>query len=279
MTIPTPAPIPAPTPAPSSVLTVTRDGPVATVTLNRPDKLNALNAALWRDLAGVFRALDRDEGLRCLLLRGAPGMSGAATHLSAGGDISEFTTLRATPEQARAYAHLMVEALAALAAVRHPVVVQAEGHCIGGGTELVVYSDIRIAGASARFGIPINRLGFVMSYPELDGFIARVGRSVALEMLLEGRILSAEEALAKGLVSRIVADDAVADEAARAAARIAEAAPLVNRWHKAFANRLLSPAPLTAAELEEGFACYSTADYQQGIRAFVDKRKPVFEGR
>lgn len=241
--------------------------------LNRPDKMNVLNAELWQALYLAFETLSADDSVRCILLRGA-----GIQAFCAGGDISEFQDLRATPSQAREYAALMYRTLAALRDCPHPMVAQISGNCIGGGVELAMLCDIRIAGQSARFGIPINRLGFVMSYPELDGLISVVGRSAAMEILLEGRIFDAAEALRIGLVSRLVNDAEIEVEAMAAANRIAAGAPLVNRWHKKFARRLADPKPLSEDELAEGFACFETEDYHRGVTAFVSKIKPQFEG-
>jgi enoyl-CoA hydratase/carnithine racemase len=249
------------------------EGGICRLTLNRPDKMNVLNAALWQALEMEFRRLSADAEVRCILLCGAGDQA-----FCAGGDITEFQTLRATPAQARAYAAQMYRTLDALKECPHPMVAQISGNCIGGGTELAMLCDIRIAGQGARFGIPINRLGFVMSHPELEGLMAAVGRSAALEILLEGRIFGADEALRIGLVSRLVTDASVADEAMASARRIAAGAPLVNRWHKKFARRLADPTPLSEVELAEGFACFETGDYRRGVEAFVTKSKPQFEG-
>jgi enoyl-CoA hydratase/carnithine racemase len=118
-----------------------------------------------------------------------------------------------------------------------------------------------------------------MGYGELQGLLAVVGRAVTLEILLEGRLLTGDEALAKGLVNRVVPDDAVEREAYGAAERIAAGAPLVARWHKQFVERLTPRVELTAAEWDEGYACFDTADYREGVDAFLAKRKPVFHGR
>jgi enoyl-CoA hydratase/carnithine racemase len=127
--------------------------------------------------------------------------------------------------------------------------------------------------------VPINRLGLVMAYPEIDGLRRLVGPAAALEILLEGRVFGAAEAREKGLVTRVVADDQVEAEAYETARRIAAGAPLVARWHKRFLARLEDPAPLSAAELEEGYDCYDTEDFRIGTRAFLAKTTPRFEGR
>jgi enoyl-CoA hydratase/carnithine racemase len=139
--------------------------------------------------------------------------------------------------------------------------------------------DIRIAGASARFGIPVNRIGLTLDHHELADLIAVVGPVVALEILLEGRIFGAAEALNKGLVSRVVADDAVADDVRVTALAIARSAPLVNRLHKKFVRRLRDDRPLERAELDEAYRCFDTEDYRIGTNAFNAKQRPVFRAR
>jgi enoyl-CoA hydratase len=139
--------------------------------------------------------------------------------------------------------------------------------------------DLRIASETSRFGIPINRLGLTMGYGELEGLLAAVGPAVALEILLEGRVFDAPEALARGLVHRIVPELSVEREAYASAARIAAGAPLVARWHKRFIRRLKTKTSLSDAEWQEGFACFDTEDYREGLRAFLAKVPPQFKGR
>ncbi|HVL34819.1 MAG TPA: enoyl-CoA hydratase-related protein, partial [Burkholderiales bacterium] len=122
-------------------------------------------------------------------------------------------------------------------------------------------------------------LGLVEAYDELRAMLAVVSRAAALEMLLEGRLWGAREAYEKGLVSRVVPDEKVVEEAYAAARRIAEGAPLAARWHKKFIRRLADPQPLSVAESDESYACFDTADYREGVAAFLAKRKPRFEGR
>jgi len=257
----------------SDVVLCERDGAIATVTLNRPDKLNAINKEMWRRMGALADELSRDEGVRCVVLRGA----GKA--FSAGADIGEFAEARSNVAEAQGYGALMHRAMDGIGALRHPTVALIRGACVGGGLELASMCDLRIAGESSRFGVPINRIGVVMAYPEIAALIDLVGRATALEILLEGRVFGAGEAKEKGLVTRVVPDERVEDEAYAAARRIAEGAPLVNRWHKAFARRLKDPRPLTEAELAEGFAAFGTEDFRVGYRAFLAKRAPGFTGR
>jgi enoyl-CoA hydratase/carnithine racemase len=253
---------------------VSRDGAIATVALNNPERLNALNRAMWAGLGEVMRELSADDALRCIVVRGAGEKAFAA-----GADIAEFATERADAKQAKAYGNLIHESMQAVAHCRHPTVAMIRGACVGGGLEIAATCDLRIAGQSSRFGIPVNKLGLTMAYGELMGLLALVGRAVALEILLEGRVFDAEEAYRKGLVNRVVADDKVEEEAYSIARRIADGAPLVNRWHKQFIERLAVTAKLSKKEWDEGFACFDTQDYKEGVAAFLAKRKPDFKGR
>ena len=260
-------------PAEAPIL-VARDGAVATVTLNRPEKLNALTKAMWRDLGMAVERLAQERGLRCIVLRGAGERA-----FSPGNDIGEFATERSNKAQAGEYGAFMHETARILAACPVPMVAQIHGICVGGGLEIAALCDIRICGAGSRFGAPIKNLGLVMAYAEMAPLVRLVGPGVALEILLEGRIFDAAEAKEKGLVTRVVADDAVASEVAATVARIAEGAPLAARWHKKFARRLADPAPVSAVEADECFDCFDTEDFRIGYAAFLAKRKPTFEGR
>ncbi|MCZ6465902.1 MAG: enoyl-CoA hydratase-related protein [Alphaproteobacteria bacterium] len=166
-----------------------------------------------------------------------------------------------------------------VAECRHPTIALIKGACVGGGLEIACCCDLRICGDSSRFGIPVNRLGLVMAHAELKMLLDLVGRAQALEILLEGRVFGAAEAKEKGLVNRVVPDADVEDEVYATAGRIAAGAPLVARWHKRFARRLLDPRPLTEKEVDEGIACFETEDYRIGTRAFLEKKTPVFKGR
>jgi len=168
---------------------------------------------------------------------------------------------------------------ASLARCRHPLVARIHGVCVGGGLEIAALCDLRICGSSSRFGAPIKNLGLVMAYPEMAPLVRLVGPAVALEILLEGRVFDAAEALQKGLVTRVVPDDRVGDEATEAARRIAEGAPLVARWHKQAARRLAEGTPITPAEHDSAFDCFDTEDFRAGYAAFLAKAKPGFRGR
>ena len=258
----------------SEMILVERDGDIATVVLHRPEKLNALTKPMWRHLGEAIDELSADDELRCIVIRGAGDKSFAP-----GNDIAEFATERSNVEQARAYGVIHHRALHALYACRHPIVAMIKGICVGGGLEIASLCDLRICGTSSRFGIPINRLGLVAGPTEMQGIYALVGKAVTLEILLEGRVFGAAEAKDKGLVTRVVADDEVEQEAYATARRIADGAPLVARWHKKFMRLLEENRPLTPAELDETYACYGSEDFNIGYKAFLAKTAPKFRGR
>jgi enoyl-CoA hydratase/carnithine racemase len=251
-----------------------REGGIATVTLSNPDKLNALDLGMWKRLGQAMRELDADKALRAIVVRGAGDKAFAA-----GADISEFEKTRSGSRVARKYGEQLETTMAAIARCRHPVIAMIRGACAGGGVEIVSLCDLRICGASSRFGIPIAKLGLVVGYGEMKGLIELVGRAAAMEILLEGRILSAAEAKDMHLVNRVVPDDKVEEEAMAAARRVAGGAPLVARWHKKFARRLAQPRAVTKAERNEAYACYDTEDFREGVAAFLAKRKPEFKGK
>ena len=253
---------------------VERDGHIVTVVLNSGAKLNALDMESWVQLNAAVAELAADDEVRCMVLRGAGDQAFAA-----GADIKEFETVRADSKTGKEYGDLVTETVVNLAACRHPTLALIKGVCVGGGLEIASACDMRICGESSRFGVPINRLGLVVGYPELEHLLGLVGWATVAEILLEGRILDAAEAREKNLVNRVVADAAVEGEAYATARRIAAGAPLVARWHKKFAHRLKDPAPLTAAELDEAYACYDTEDYRTGRQSFIDKTRPEFKGR
>ncbi|MGH8419286.1 MAG: enoyl-CoA hydratase-related protein [Pseudomonas sp.] len=258
----------------TSEILLQRDGGIATVILNRPEKLNATTLSMWKLLDDTIRQLDADDSVRCIVIRGA-----GTKAFGPGNDISEFETHRGNQELARHYGPVMHSALHAIANCRHPLVAMIHGICVGGGLGIASLCNIRICGESSRFGVPVNKLGLAMAHDEMSGLMRIAGPDVTLEMLLEGRVFGAAEALHKRIVSRVVADAEVEEQAMISARRIADGAPLVARWHKQFVQRSLDPSPLTAEEYDEAFDCFATEDFQIGYQAFLAKRTPVFGGK
>lgn len=250
------------------------NGEIATLTLNNPDKLNAIDLGMWQQLSRNMSELAVDRSIRCIVIRGAGDEAFAA-----GGDLEEFVSARTTLDQALHYHGEVAAALTAIADCPHPTIALIRGACIGGGLEIAGACDLRIAADSARFGAPINKLGFSMYPGEMEGLLRLAGPAVVKEILLEGRILNAREAYEKGLLTRVVAESQVEDEAYASARRICSGAPLVAGWHKQWIHRLLDGRPLSDAEKAASFAFLDTEDYREGLSAFLEKRKPVFKAR
>ena len=244
---------------------------LATVRLNRPDKRNALTLGMWRDLAQAFDQLEREEQLRCIVVRGAGG------NFAAGADLSEFPALRATADQAEAYGRQMIAALTAIRDCRRPTIAAIEGLCVGGGLEIALMCDLRLGTPDSRFGIPIQKVGVAMPYPELAILTQMLGRPTMLALLLEGQLHDAAWAERHGLLTRI-ATDLEADLSA-AIGRILGGSPVSHRHHKRFTRRACDVLQaLDAADVRHSYEAVETADYREGVAAFLDRRTAKFPG-
>lgn len=251
-----------------------RDGPSAVIEFSNPTKLNAIDSGMWERLAAELGRLAADDELRCLVLRGA----GEAA-FSSGADIAEFEERRSDSRAAMDFARPVHRSFEILQSFPVPTLAAIRGVCAGGGLELAACCDLRVCTDDSRFGIPINRMGAALCHAELVPLLRAAGADVALELLLEGRMLGADEALRKGLVTRTVPPVDFEAEIAAAVRRIAAGAPLAARWHKRFVRQLSREEPLSEADIREGFRCFDTEDYRRGVRAFVDGSRPRFEGR
>lgn len=242
-------------------------GDTTRVRLSTPGRRNAIGAAMWTALAETFGQLARAATPpRVVVLRGEQG------HFAGGADIAEFPTLRHDRASGRRYhEELIAPALAAVRACPVPVVAAIEGACVGGGLELALAADLRLAARGARLGAPVGRLGFPFARRELADLLACVGRDVAFELLVEGRLLEADEACAKGLVTRVVATSAFEAELAACCERIVAGSPLAARLNKA--NLAAAPLP------PDDYSWLDTEDYREGVAAFLAGRTPRFTGR
>ncbi|MPT25884.1 MAG: enoyl-CoA hydratase/isomerase family protein [Achromobacter sp.] len=250
-----------------------RDGPLAWVTLSHPGRLNAITVGMWRELRDVFTRIAADDDLRCVIVRGEGG------NFAAGADIREFPVERADAAGVQRYhREVLAPALQAVAQCPPPVLAQIEGVCVGGGLEIACQCDLRIAGQSARFGVPINRLGFPMAPDEMRGLLALAGRAATLAILLEGRVFGAAEARELGLLTRVVADAEVAAQVLRSAERIGQGAPLAARINKRLSARLMQGGALTEAEYQDYFSYADSQDHKEGVRAFLAGVDPHFSG-
>jgi enoyl-CoA hydratase/carnithine racemase len=254
---------------------VRTDDAVAQVTLDSPGKHNALTVQMWRELRAAMEALAADAALHCIVLRGAGG------HFAAGADIAEFPQQRFDRASGRRYhLELIAPALEAIRNAPPPVIAAIEGSCVGGGLEIASVCDLRVAAADARLGAPVGRLGFPLALPELSPLLQLVGPALAADLLLTGRLLGAEEARALGLVQRVAPAgglDALLDEVVAA---VRAGSPLAARLNKQNLRMLQAQGGrYTAAQLDDSFAFFESADYTEGMRAFLARRPPDFRGR
>jgi enoyl-CoA hydratase/carnithine racemase len=259
---------------PHPLILTEREDAIAIVTIDRPAKRNALDLPMWIGLAEAMEAIAADDTVRCVVIRGA-----GEEALSAGADIAAFPAERGTPEREAVYGRELSRAFQAIRLCPHPVVASCRGWTMGGGCGIATMSDFRIGGPGTRMGIPARNLGYFYHYGELDPLLQSVGYWVAMELLVEGRVFTGEEAFAKGLLTRLVADDQVAAESLAMARRIAEGAPLSNRFHKAALQRLRGGMPVTDADLAANADFVRTEDFHEAVQAFIAKRKPVWRGR
>jgi enoyl-CoA hydratase len=245
---------------------------IARVTLANPAKLNAMSSAMWRALRAAFDALNAAPGdTRVVLVAGEGGQ------FASGGDIEEYPSFRLEAHTlARFHEEDVLPALRAMRDCELPLVAQIDGVCIGGGLEIAACCDIRIAGTSSRFGVPIAKLGFPMAPAEMEIVAAVVGPTVLRELLLEARVFRAQEAFERGLVTRVVPDDVVAAEALAAAQRIAGLSPQALRLNKRALRQFVMPALSSAAERAPHYDYAPSAEHREGLAAFNEKRTPRF---
>jgi enoyl-CoA hydratase/carnithine racemase len=249
-------------------------GPVARVTLSHPGKLDAMSRAMWRELREAFTAIHGNSGFRCVVVAGENG------GFCAGGDIAEYPSFRFEPASLQRFHEEEVwGGLAAMLACEVPVVAEIEGACMGAGLEIACCCDIRIAGASARFGAPIARLGFPMAPREAQLVAAVAGEATLREMLLEAVQLDAPEMKARGFLQRVVPNTALAQEVEATALRIAALAPQAARMNKRILRRVAGTppgAPLPPDLLARAYDYATSAEHREGISAFLEKRTPRF---
>lgn len=257
----------------SGRIIVERDEYVATILIDNPERRNALTRAMWGALADAVTTLSADQALRCIILRGGGGRD-----FCSGASIDEFEEVGATRDGAVRFSEQGHRAMCAVRDCPIPTVAAVRGACVGGGLLLAAACDVRISSDDGRFGIPISRLGAALAYPELQ-ILFRIARApVALELLLEGRVINAWEAHDRGMVARVVIPAQHDDEVNATVDRIVAGAPLPARWHKQFIARLRQEIRLTDDELAESYASFATEDFIEGFQSFLAKRRPAFKG-
>ena len=242
-----------------------REPPLGWVTINRPDARNALNAAMWRALAEAVATLSDDADIRVILLTGAGDKS-----FIAGQDIAELQAQAAQPELSEANLRASLAGLQAITRAPQPIIAAINGTCFGGGVLLAATCDLRLCAASARFAIPVVKLG--VAYPYDEGvlpLIELIGKAHAADLLLTGRVITSDEAYRMGFVNRVFADESFIAEATAYALQLAQGAPLTMAAHK----RALQKDDGARSAISR---CYESEDFQEGLRAFLAKRAPRF---
>jgi enoyl-CoA hydratase len=250
---------------------VERDGRVGVVLMNRPQHLNALSGELMGAVVGALEELDADPELRAIVL------GGGERAFAAGADIGELA--RATPISL--YESRRIDEWDAIRALRTPLVAAVSGFCLGGGCELAMLCDLIVASETARFGQPEINLGVLPGAGGTQRLTRAVGKAVAMDMILTGRMLSAREALSFGLVARVVAKEALLAVAKGVAAEIAAKGPVAVRLAKEAVDEAFE-APLSVGVDFERRAFYlarASEDAAEGLNAFLEKRPPDFKGR
>jgi enoyl-CoA hydratase len=255
----------------SELVLTERDGAVAMLTLNRPDALNALSDALMIEVVERLQELDRDGEVRCIVL------AGNDKAFAAGADIAELARSTAID----LYYQRRIERWDAIRALWTPLVAAVSGYCLGGGCELAMACDLIVASESAEFGQPETGVGVIPGAGGTQRLTRAVGKAVAMDVILSGRFLSAQEALAAGLVARVVGEGEWLDEAKRVAQEIAAKAPIATRLAKEGVDRAFEGPLQLGLEYERRllYLAFASEDAKEGLEAFMEKRKPEFEGR
>jgi len=248
-------------------------GAVAHLTLNQPERLNAVSLAMWRGFPEAMAAVAGKSEIRVLVIRGAGGRAFAS-----GADISEFEDVRSNSSENREFTEAVENACQAIMRFERPVLASIDGYCIGGGMVIASACDIRLCSGASQFGVPAARLGLAYELENVRRLQDIVGPGWALDILSTGRRLSAAEALASGFVTRVCAKEEIASVTAEYAEMIARNAPLTLRAAKMAVRSHLGRADRMSAEALID-ACFDSQDFIEGRKAFAERRPPVFQER
>ena len=255
-------------------LRVERDGPVGRLVLDNPERRNAISADMWRAIAPAMAAFNADAAIRCIVIRGEGTQAFAA-----GADISEFEKNRSSKDQVEEYEVATSTAHHAIESSPKPVIALIHGFCVGGGLAVALSCDLRYADASSRFAVPAARLGLGYGVHGTGRLVATVGHANAREIMFSARRYDAGEALAMGLVNRVLPDAELDDYVRRVAVELVANAPLTIAASKAVINAVVEPKGDFSGAEAAVERCMKSEDYVEGRRAFMEKRAPVFKGK
>ena len=260
----------------TDILFERRDG-VATVTFNRPERRNAITYEGWQQLRRIAEEAAADEGIRVVVFTGSGELA-----FSAGADIADFDRYRHDAASAKGYAAAFDGALDTVESIPKPTISLIRGFCIGGGCELSMATDMRIAATGSRFAIPVAKLNILIGYKEMRRLVRLVGPGHTNYILMSGREIDAEEAMRIGLVDHVVPEDEIDEYVYGLAREMVSLAPLSQRRHKEIMQTVLENPGLQYLTPEQEylpFANFESADFIEGRRAFLERRPPRFQGR
>ena len=255
-------------------LQLIRSGGVLTVQLHRPERHNAIHLAMWERFAALMPELDADDEVDVVVLRGPPGGP-----FSAGADISEFQTLRSTPESAQRYSQALEAGEGAIRDLRKPTIAMVEGFAIGGGSQVALACDLRVCEPASRFGITPAKLGIVYGLASTARLVDVVGSAWARWILLTGELLDAETALRIGLVHQVVPREHLESRTTQLAALLSSRARVSLLGGKALIDRVVAGRREEDDEVRGHYArSLRSPEYAEGVAAFLAKRAPDFRG-
>ena len=258
-------------------LLLEKDGAIGWIIFNQPEKRNAVSQEMWQLMPEYVNELAQDDAIRVVILRGAGEQA-----FVAGADISQFQERRRNMADEQEYSKISAQGQASLTQLAKPLLAMIYGYCIGGGVGIAITCDLRLAADDARFGIPAARLGLGYHYNGMEKLLKLIGPAYTKEIFFTARTdFSAQDAWRMGLVNQVVPKADLEAFTRDYALRMAHNAPLTLRSAKANVDQLLRPPEQRElARLDQMLTdCFNSQDYQEGVRAFAEKRRPQFQGR